>query len=122
MWNYLNTPHLLTRADVEVRAGDPWNQDGEAWRRLEVVFPEELRHPFARADVLLRRARGCAATTTSRRWSGDGRTAPTTAPTTSRPEGWGFRPGAGCARSSPANRSLPFPTMVWIELDDVRVT
>ena len=122
MWNYLNTPQLLTRADIEVRTGDPWSQDGEAWRRLEVVFPEGFdthsreqtfyfdergmlrRHDYV-AEVVGGWAHGahyCADHVEAgglrfptRRWV--------------RPIG-------------PANRSLPFPTMIWIELDDVRVT
>jgi len=122
MWNYLNTPYLLTRADVEVRAGEPCDRDDERWRRLEVVFPASFdthsreqtfyfdeqgmlrRHDYV-AEVVGGWAHGahhCADHVEAgglrfptRRWV--------------RPIG-------------PGNRSLPFPTMVWIELDDIRVT
>jgi hypothetical protein len=122
MWNYLNTPYLLTREDVEVRTGDPWNQDGERWRRLEVTFPDGLdthsreqafyfddrgmlrRHDYVAEPVggWAHGAHHCAdhveaggLTFPTRRWV--------------RPIG-------------PANRSLPFPTMVWIRLSEIRVT
>jgi hypothetical protein len=122
MWNYLNTPYLLARADVEARTGDVWSQEGEHWRRLEVTFPDGFdthsreqtfyfdergmlrRHDYV-ADVVGRwthAAHHCAdhveaggLVFPTRRWV--------------RPIG-------------PGNRSLPFPTMVWIELDDIRVT
>ena len=38
MWNYLTTPLLLTRDEVELREGEPWEQDGETWERLEAEF------------------------------------------------------------------------------------
>lgn len=41
-WNYLNTPHLLTREGVEVVEGEQWRRGGERWRRLEVRFPAEV--------------------------------------------------------------------------------
>jgi hypothetical protein len=41
-WNYLSTPLLLTRSGVEVSEGDPWQERGETWRRLEVQFPAGL--------------------------------------------------------------------------------
>lgn len=41
-WNYLSTPLLLTRPDVEVHEGDPWRERGETWRRLETQFPPGL--------------------------------------------------------------------------------
>jgi hypothetical protein len=61
MWNYLTTPLLLTREDVEVTEGEPWRADGETWRRLEARFPDELdTHSRAQtfyfdADRMLRR-------------------------------------------------------------------
>jgi hypothetical protein len=43
LWNYLTTPFLLRRPDVETREGDPWEEPGGArWRRLEATFPSEL--------------------------------------------------------------------------------
>ncbi len=41
-WNYLSTPLLLTRSDVETREGDTWRERGEVWRRLEVRFPPDI--------------------------------------------------------------------------------
>jgi hypothetical protein len=42
MWNYLTTPLLLTRDEVELREGEPWEQDGETWERLEAEFGGEI--------------------------------------------------------------------------------
>jgi hypothetical protein len=121
MWNYLTTPLLLTRDGVEVSEGDPWQEEGESWRRLEASFPEGLdthsrrqsfyfdaqgrlrRHDYV-AEVVggwARAAHYCAdhaqaggLVFPTRRWV--------------RP----IRPG---------NRSLPFPTMVWLELSELQV-
>jgi len=121
LWNYLATPYLLARDDVETSEGEPWTQDGEIWRRLEAVFPDELdthsraqtfyfdgagllrRHDYV-AEVVGGWAHGahyCAdhveaggLTFPTRRWV--------------RPIG-------------PGNRSLPFPTMVWLELAELEV-
>jgi len=41
-WNYLSTPTLLARDGVTVSEGGTWQEAGEQWRRLEVVFPEGL--------------------------------------------------------------------------------
>jgi hypothetical protein len=40
MWNYLTTPVLLRGADVDVREGEPWQEEpGARWRRLHATFP-----------------------------------------------------------------------------------
>lgn len=121
MWNYLTTPLLLAREGVEAREGEPWSEDGEEWRRLEVRFPPGLdthsteqvfyfdsagrlrRHDYV-AEVVGGWAHGahyCAdhveaggLTFPTRRWV--------------RPIG-------------PRNRSLPFPTMVWLRLSEIEV-
>ena len=41
-WNYLTTPFLFTYPGVESSEVDPWDEDGETWRRLEVTFPESI--------------------------------------------------------------------------------
>jgi hypothetical protein len=38
-WNYVNAPFLLAREGVKVTETEPWQQDGETWRRLAVRFP-----------------------------------------------------------------------------------
>ena len=42
MWTYLLVPHLFTLPGVEMREIEPWSEDGETWRRLELTFPESL--------------------------------------------------------------------------------
>ena len=39
MWTYLNTPFLFALAGVETEEIEPWKENSEAWRRLEVRFP-----------------------------------------------------------------------------------
>lgn len=42
VWNYLTAPFVFTYDGVEVREIDPWEEDGETWRRLSVRFPAHL--------------------------------------------------------------------------------
>jgi hypothetical protein len=42
VWNYLNTPRLLTRPGVRTEELQPELVDGERWRRLQVTFPDHL--------------------------------------------------------------------------------
>jgi hypothetical protein len=41
-WNYLTAPFLFTYPGVETRELEPWQEDGEAWRRLHVTFPRSI--------------------------------------------------------------------------------
>jgi hypothetical protein len=122
MWNYLTTPYLLTREGVEASEGEPWSQDGEQWRRLQVSFPAGLdthsrkqafyfdsagllrRHDYVAEPVggWAHGAHYCADHVEA-----DGLTFPT--------RRWVHPIG-------PRNRSLPFPTMVSLRLDEIRVT
>lgn len=42
MWNYLTAPFVFTYAGVETQEVEPWDEDGETWRRLAVRFPAHL--------------------------------------------------------------------------------
>jgi hypothetical protein len=42
MWTYLNLPFLLARPDVKSEEGDPWKENGETWRRLQIRFPADI--------------------------------------------------------------------------------
>ncbi|MEU1198779.1 hypothetical protein ABZ446_21450 [Streptomyces sp. NPDC005813] len=42
MWNYLTTPFLLDYPGVSSREGEPWSENGEVWRRLNVEFPSSI--------------------------------------------------------------------------------
>jgi hypothetical protein len=122
MWNYLNTPYLLTREGVEVSEGEPWSQDGERWRRLDARFPDGLdTHSreqtfYFNSEGLLRRhdyvAEPVGGWAHGAHYCAD------------HVEAGGLRfPTRRWVRPiGPRNRSLPFPTMVSIRLDDIRVT
>ena len=121
MWNYLTAPYLLTRDGVEVADGGPWQQEGETWRRLNASFPPDLdthsrrqtfyfdsgahlrRHDYA-AEVIGRWARAAHYCTDP--VQADGLVFPT--------RRWVHPIG-------PDDRSLPFPTLVSLQLSDLRV-
>ncbi len=42
MWTYLNTPFLLAFPGVKTKEIQPWQESGEAWRRLQVTFPASI--------------------------------------------------------------------------------
>jgi hypothetical protein len=42
VWNYLTTPFLLARPDVEVEELSPWREHEHLWRRLRAVFPSSI--------------------------------------------------------------------------------
>jgi len=42
MWTYLNTPFLFALPGVETEEIQPWQENGEAWRRLKVAFPPSI--------------------------------------------------------------------------------
>lgn len=42
IWNYLTTPFLLSRRDVQVEELPPWREHDELWRRLRAHFPPDI--------------------------------------------------------------------------------
>jgi hypothetical protein len=122
MWNYLTTPLLLTRDEVEVGEGLPWQRSGgETWRSLEATFAPGFDTHSARQtfwvgpDSLLRRhdytaevvggwAKGAHAVARHREFGG--LVFPTKRRVTPR---------------GPGGRALPGPSLVWIELDGIEV-
>lgn len=38
-WNYLTAPFVFSYPGVEAHEIEPWDEDGESWRRLAVTFP-----------------------------------------------------------------------------------
>jgi hypothetical protein len=42
IWNYLTEPFLLSYPGVETREVEPWDENGETWRRLHVTFPTTI--------------------------------------------------------------------------------
>jgi hypothetical protein len=41
-WNYLTAPLLLTRDGITVTEGEPWQESGQRWRRLQATFPAQV--------------------------------------------------------------------------------
>jgi hypothetical protein len=121
MWNYLTTPLLLTREGVEVSDADAWEEEGEKWRRLEVSFPESLDTHSRRqtfyfdAQGLLRRHDYVAEVVG--RWARAAHYCADHA----RADGLLFPTRRWVRPIRPGNRSLPFPTLVWLELSELQV-
>jgi len=42
LWTYLTSPFLYTYPGFNTREIDPWQENGETWRRLEVTFPDDI--------------------------------------------------------------------------------
>lgn len=42
MWNYLSAPFLFKLAGFKAEEIEPWDEDGQKWRRLKVTFPPEI--------------------------------------------------------------------------------
>ncbi|MFD9586159.1 hypothetical protein ACFWBM_15850 [Streptomyces sp. NPDC059980] len=41
-WTYLAEPFLFTLPGMECEEVEPWEEDGETWRRLQVTFPTPM--------------------------------------------------------------------------------
>ena len=57
LWTYVSTPFVFERDGYGVRELEPWNEDGELFRRLAVTFPPTRPHALPRAGLLHRRER-----------------------------------------------------------------
>jgi hypothetical protein len=61
LWGYLTTPFLYTYPGFDAREIEPWHEDGERWRALQVTFPEvyaahtRTQDSYFGEDGLLRR-------------------------------------------------------------------
>ena len=42
LWNYSQLPFLLTFPGIEFKECNPYNENGEEWSRLSVIFPTDL--------------------------------------------------------------------------------
>lgn len=61
MWNYLTEPFTFAEPGFEFAELEPWKEDGETWRRLQVTFPSSIATHnrtqvyYIDADGLIRR-------------------------------------------------------------------
>ena len=61
LWGYLTNPFLFTYPGFEAHEIEPWHEDGERWRVLQVTFPDEYaahtrtQYSYFGEDGLLRR-------------------------------------------------------------------
>jgi hypothetical protein len=50
IWTYVSSPFVFAREGYEVSELQPWEENGERWRRLAVSFPESV-HTHSRRQV-----------------------------------------------------------------------
>lgn len=61
LWGYLTTPFLYSDPGFDTREVDPWTENGERWRVLQVTFPDTLaahtrtQYTYFGEDGLVRR-------------------------------------------------------------------
>ena len=121
MWNYLCTPFWWASAGIAGTEGDPWQEAGETWRRLDLRFashwathcPQQVfyvnddgwirRHDYT-AQVIGPYARAAHYSEGHREFDG------LVFPTRRR-----VYPRRG------NNRSMLFPTLIWIDVDDIEL-
>lgn len=121
LWNYFTAPFLFLSPGIAVREIEPWEEGGERWRRLHVTFPPGLpthsreqvfyfdaagllrRHDYT-AEVFGGWARAAHYSAAHRTFSG------LVLPTRRR-----------VYPRRADGRPRPFPTLVWIDVDDARV-
>jgi hypothetical protein len=121
MWNYVATPHLLTRREVELREGEEWSEAGEIWRRLEARFGAGIDTHSSRqtfyfdARGLLRRHDYTAEVVG--RWARAAHYCDEHA----RAGGLVFPTRRRVVPVGIANRSLPGPILVSLQLSDLHV-
>ena len=66
MWTYLNTPFLFALPGVETEEIEPWQENGEVWRRLKAKFPPNIAtHSAEQTSTSTNRVCSNATTTTS---------------------------------------------------------
>ena len=62
LWGYLTTPFLYTYTGFETQEIEPWHENGERWRVLQVTFPDGYAAHTRIQYVLFRRGRACQKT------------------------------------------------------------
>jgi hypothetical protein len=50
-WTYLSVPFVLNRPGFELEELEPWEENGETWRPLKVMFPDDI-HSHSKKQVL----------------------------------------------------------------------
>lgn len=50
-WNYFNTPFQFARPGFAFLETEPWEENGQVWRRLQVTWPKDI-HTHSRQQVL----------------------------------------------------------------------
>lgn len=123
LWTYLTVPFLLSWDGVRVSELEPWQENGETWRRLRAEFPDHVATHnsvqtlyFGADDHLLRRHDYCADVVTGR---------PLTAHYTADYKtfsGFGFPTRRWALRRNPDGTTLAEPVIVSLDIHSVTVS
>jgi len=120
-WNYFNSPFLLSYPGVEVRDLGSWSEKGQTWQKLGVKFPSSIPthsenqvfyfdkdYRMVRFDycpeVFAKWARGAHYCSNYTNWNGI----------------W-VPSKRKVVPNGNSNISKPFPTLVWIDVKDVKL-
>jgi hypothetical protein len=120
-WNYLSSPLLLTRDGVTVTEGGMWAEAGEKWQRLEVSFRSDIHTHSQRQtlyvdDAGLIRRRDYIAYPIGR-WAH----AAHYCDDHQRFGGLVFPTRRRVRPQAPGGRSLPWPILVALDIDQIEV-
>lgn len=120
LWNYIATPFVFARPGFELTELDPWEENGERWRRLRVRFPDDVPTHSPEQDFyfddqgLLRRldytAEVFGGWAKAAHYCGEHRDF----------EGLVVPTRRKVLPRKRNNRPRARPTLVWIEIEDVR--
>lgn len=50
LWNYMSAPFMLLHPGFKIEELPPWDENGERWRRLRVLFPADVPTHSAEQD------------------------------------------------------------------------
>ncbi len=122
LWNYFTAPFLFLSPGIAAREIEPWEERGERWRRLHVTFPPGLP-THSRDQVfyfdgtgLLRRH-----DYTAEVFGGWAKAAHYSAEHASS-AGLVFPRRRRVYPRRADGRPRPFPTLVWIDVDDLQIS
>jgi hypothetical protein len=120
LWNYMTTPFIFTRPGFQLSELEPWRENGERWRRLHAVFPDDIPTHSGEQDFyfddagLLRRLDYTAEVFGS--WA----KAAHYCFDHKRFDGFSVPTRRRVTRRRRNNRPAPRPILVWIEVQEVR--
>ncbi len=120
MWTYLTQPFTFTMPGFQTSELEPWDEDGQRWRRLRVSWPSYLATHSTEQTLYFDDDGSWPATTTTSR-SAAARARRTTSPTTTMSRASGSHQAQDLP-ARPRGQSLAEPLIVSIDLSEIEFT